>query len=353
MNNLDDQTVRAKLDHDGSFERSRELPEQCRQAWESARTFALPDDYHGPSHIVVVGMGGSAISGDFLQALAFREASAPVSVIRGYELPSWVSTNTLVIACSHSGDTEETLSAFEDALNRDAKVVVITTGGRIRKLAAARSLPMLTFDYPAEPRAALGHAFLRLIAVAKAAGVLDVSDQRIERAIASLEELRPLIDELTPTKDNPAKQIAQRAQGRLPLIEAAGYLIPAARRWKTQINENAKSWAIADELPEMHHNTVVGLDLPESVSSLVHAVVLEHAGMSESLQRRVHLTVRLLDRAGISHERLDVGGDEPLQAMLRAVYYANYISYYLAMLNNVRPWEINAIDRLKQDLAAG
>ncbi len=353
MNNLDDQTVRAKLDHDGSFERNRELPEQCRLAWKSARSFALPDEYRGLSHIVVTGMGGSAISGDFLQALAFSEASVPVSVIRGYDLPSWVGTDTLVIACSHSGDTEETLSAFEDALSRNAKVVVITTGGRIHELASARGLPLLAFNYPAEPRAALGHAFLRLIGVAKAAGVLDVSDDRVERAIASLEELRPLIDEMTPTTDNPAKQIAQRIQGRLPVIEAAGYLAPAARRWKTQINENAKSWAISDELPEMHHNTVVGLSLPESVSSLVHAVVLEHSGMSKSLQKRAQLTTSLLDRAGISNERLDVGGDEPLQAMLRAVYYANFISYYLAMLNNVRPWEIKAIDVLKQDLAAG
>ena len=353
MNDLDDQAVRETLDRDGSFERNRDLPEQCRQAWESACTFALPDQYHGLSQVVITGMGGSAISGDFLQALAFGEASVPVSVIRGYELPNWVGADTLLIACSHSGDTEETLAAFEDALSREAKVVVITTGGRIRELAAARSLPLLTFDYPAEPRAALGHAFLRLIAVARAAGVLEVTDDRIYRAIDSIEQLRPLIDETTPTRINPAKQIAQRVHGRLPLIEAAGYLAPAARRWKTQINENAKSWAIADELPEMHHNTVVGLNLPESVSSLVHAIVLEHSGMSEPLRRRARLTVTLLDRAGISHERLEVGGDEPLQAILRAVYFANYVSYYLAMLNNVRPWETKAIDSLKQDLAAG
>ena len=353
MNSLDDKSIRARLDRDGSFERNRELPEQCRDAWESARSFALPHQYDGISHLVIAGMGGSAISGDFVQALAFGKASIPVTVIRGYALPAWVNSDTLVVACSHSGDTEETLSAFEDAMSRAAKVVVITTGGRISDLAAAHGLPVLTYDYPAEPRAAFGHAFLRLLAVAKAAGVMEISDERIERSIKSLEELRPLIDDTNPTRTNPAKQIAQRVHGSLPLIEAGGYLAPAAKRWKTQINENAKSWAIADELPEMHHNTVVGLNLPKSVSSLVHAVVLDHAEMGDILRRRAELTVSLLERAGISCERLDVGGDEPLQAMLRAVYYANYISYYLAMLNEVRPWEIKAIDRLKQELAAG
>lgn len=296
-------------------------------------------------------MGGSAIAGDLLQALGFHEGRVPVYVVRGYELPSWVDPRTLVVTCSLSGDTEETLACYSQAKARGAKIVAVTTGGRLCKLAKSDGFPIVTFDYPPEPRAALGHGFIRLLALAGASGLLAVDENRISKAISSLEHLRSDVDYDVPEVRNPAKQLARRLHERLPLVIGADYLFPVARRWKTQLNENAKVWSFYEEIPELHHNTVVGLQLPRHVADRVYTVLLETPIQPERLTRRYDVTVELFERTGIACERLDLGGSEPLEAMLRAILYANFVSCYLAVLNGVSPGPVENIDWLKQRLA--
>ncbi len=351
VTDLDSPALRAQLDPDGSYERNRSLPEQCQEAWEAVRSLSLPDTYMDVRNIIVTGMGGSAIAGDFVQALAFTRSPLPVSVVRGSHLPLWAGPDTLVIACSHSGDTEETLSAFQEALAHGARTVAITTGGRLKELSTECNLPVLTYDYPPEPRAAIGHQLLRLLALLHAVGAMPIDPAEVDAAIASMNRLRRSLDGDVPEKANPAKQLARRLDGRLPYIVGAGYLFPVARRWKSQINENPEAWAIYDEVPELHHNTAVGLSMPSHISSEIYAVILEHSGLSDTLKRRNHVTAELFEHRGIDYERLDLGHGEALEAMLNGTLYANFVSYYLAMLTGVRPMAIDNIDWLKNRLS--
>jgi glucose/mannose-6-phosphate isomerase len=351
MTELDDHALREHLDPDGSFERNRTLPEQCTEAWAAVRDLNMPPDYSDFEHVIVAGMGGSAIAGDLLQALSFQEGRIPVTPVRGYEMPRWAGKRTLVIVCSHSGDTEETLASYARAKQQGAKLIAITTGGRLLTLATNDGFPVLQYEYPPEPRAALGHGFIRLLAIARAIGALDFEGKRIENAIASLEKQRLDLDYAVPESENPAKQLARRLYGRLPLIVGAGCFYPVARRWKTQLNENPEVWSFFDEMTELHHNTVVGLRLPEAVAQHVYAVLLESPIEPERMTRRYDVTVELFGRLGVTCERLDVGGSEPLEAMLRGVFYANFVSSYLTVLNGVAPGRVENIDWLKQRLA--
>ena len=158
--NLDDLQIYPQSDPDNMLARIKELPLQCRQAWQAAMEFSLPPDYSDVDKVVILGMGGSAIGGDLVKSLTEAESSVPVIVHRDYGLPAFVDDRTLVIASSYSGNTEETLSAFEPALKTGAKKLVMTTGGRLQAIAEENNIPVFKIDYKAQPRAALGFSFL-------------------------------------------------------------------------------------------------------------------------------------------------------------------------------------------------
>ncbi|HLF76264.1 MAG TPA: bifunctional phosphoglucose/phosphomannose isomerase [Dehalococcoidia bacterium] len=351
MTNVDYTALRPTLDPEGAYERNLGLPQQCREAWEDVRGFTLPESYRYIDNVIVAGMGGSAIAGDFLQALCYTESDKAVTVVRGYHLPRWADERTLVIACSHSGNTEETLAIYEQARQRGCKLAASTTGGSIKALAGAAGVPLLAYDFYPEPRSAFGHSFVRLLAIARAAAVLDVTEARMQAAIEEIESMQPSLGEDVPDASNPAKALATRLFDRLGLVIGAEFLAPVARRWKTQLNENSGCWAIWDELPELHHNTVVGLTLPAQTAKSIHAVILEHPALTDRVRLRCQITTELFDRSGISYERLEAGGPESLAAMLRSVYLGSMVSYYLALLNNVHPSEIDNINYLKDRLA--
>ena len=352
MSILDDPKTYRRLDPEGCAEAIRGLPEQCLEAWQAVENLRLPPAYADVDKIVVVGMGASAIGGDFLRVLTAAEGRAGVTTSRGYDLPRWVDARTLVVCSSHSGTTEETLSAFKQARATDAKLLVITTGGRLNELADATGVPALTYAFDlASPRAAFGHGLVRLLGVARAIGALALDGDRLGRAVESMRSLRSGIDLSVPESDNAAKQLARRLHGRLPFVVGGGFLAPAALRWQTQLNENAKTWAFSDELPEINHNLIVGLGLPTGALGLLHVVFLDAAGLHPRTRLRFDATADLLREAGVGHERLVFEETDLLAALLCAVHFGDLVSLYLAMLNGVQPFGVANIDWLKARLA--
>ncbi len=340
-----------RLDPEGLLGRIGGLPEQCREAWQDAAGFSLPRGYGEVDQVVVAGMGGSAIGGDILRVLAEMESATPVSVCRGYDLPAFVGERTLVIACSHSGDTEETVSAFDQALERGARLVLITTGGRLLAKARERDVPTLVYEYAGEPRSALGHQLMRLLAVGQRLGLVGDHGRNAAEAVALMEELKRAIGEGVPEERNPAKQLAARLHGRLPIVFGAGVLTEAAHRWKTQLNENSKCWTVYDELPELDHNAIAAFGLPEGIGERARVVFLYHATLHPRIILRYEGTREALERAGVPTERVEARGSSPLSQVLTAILYGDYVSYYLAILNGVPPSPVEAIQHLKRKLA--
>jgi len=350
---LDSPEIYERLDPEAISGRIAGLPEQIEEAWAAGSALKLPPDYTAAERIVVLGMGGSAIGGSLLQALALElRAERPVLVARGYTAPRFADGNAVVFGCSASGNTEETVSAFAQAADAGAKSVAITTGGKLLAMARERGLPALTFAWDGEPRSALGWGFATLAAICGGAGLLPDVGRELPAALEHMRALGRAIGREAPEASNPAKQLARRLAGRLPVFVGAEFMTPVAYRWRTQVNENGKSWAIAEELPEMNHNGPVGYGLPAAAVPLLHIVLLRHESMHPRIRLRVDATLEQMDAAGLTAEVLDVPGGHVLAQMLWAVHFGDWVSYYLGLLNGARPSPVVALDWLKAQMAA-
>lgn len=332
--------------------RIRDLPAQCRQAWSQAAGLALPSAYREVDQIVVLGMGGSAMGGDLLRDAVAHECPLPLRVIRDYTLPADVGARTLVIGSSYSGETEETLAAFQEAARRGARLVAVTSGGRLQAEAQSRGLPLLTIQYQAEPRAALGYGFFLLLGLLHRLGLAADKSKELEELGRVLEDLSRRLAPEVPLARNPAKELATRLQGRLAVIYGGGILEGVARRWKGQMNENAKSWAFFEVFPELNHNAVVGYDLPRDLAGRMLVILLYSELLHPRIKRRYHITQEILGQKGIDFQLVPSPGDTLLSHMMSSVLFGDYVSYYLALLNGVDPSPVEVVSFLKERLRA-
>lgn len=351
LNALDSAELYERLDSEGLHGRIAALPDQVAQAWSAGAALELPPDYAGCDRIVVAGMGGSGVGGALLRSLAIAlRARTPVFVVRGYDVPAFVDQRTLVFGCSNSGDTEETAAAFSAATAAGARCVAVTTGGGLTEIAREHRLPVLTYQWDAEPRSALGWSFASLLAICCRARLLPNVEAALRGALDEMRRVTADVSRDAPEASNAAKQLARRLLGKLPLFVGAEALAPVAYRWRTQVNENAKSWAIADELPEMNHNAQAGYGLPGDVLPLLHAVFLRQGSMHPRIRPRVDATIDEMRSCGVAAEAVDIAGDGVLAEMLCAIQLGDFVSYYLGLLNGVRPSPVEPLSRLKARL---
>jgi glucose/mannose-6-phosphate isomerase len=351
--NLDDPKIYKQCDPEDMLARIKELPWQCRQAWQAAMSFNLPPDYSDIDKVIILGMGGSAIGGDLVRSLAETESKIPILVQRDYGLPAFVDARTLVIASSYSGNTEETLSAFEQALKTGSKKLAITTGGKLKEMAEQNNIPVFKIEYEAQPRAALGFSFIPTLGILQRLGFLSDKSADVDEAASVLEAISAKLDEKVPLSSNPAKQMAQRLYGCLPVVYGAGIAAEAAHRWKTQLNENGKAWAFYEVFPELNHNATVGYEFPKEMASRIRVVLLRSPSFNQRVKLRYEVTCELLDRAGVPYEFVDSEGKSLLSQMVSLVSFGDYASYYLAILYRVDPSPVKVINYLKERLAKG
>ena len=353
MLNLDDPKLYGEVDRSDMLGRIRELPEACRQAWRQASAFDLVGDYSGLKEVVFLGMGGSAIGGDFLASLLAAEGGVPLMVCRDYNLPAFVGPSTLVVASSYSGETEETLSAFSQALTIPARKLAISTGGKLKTMAQQAGVPLFPLSYKAQPRAAFGYSFISLVALFQKMGLLADKAKDFEETLATVEGLVAELDVHSPLTKNQAKKVATKLQGRLAVIYGAGILAEVARRWKTQLNENSKAWAFHEVFPELNHNAVVGYNFPSDIAGRIFVVLLSSPSLHPRIRLRYRLTAELLARAGVESETIEARGSSPLCQMMSIVTLGDFVSYYLAVLYKADPSPVAVIDWLKQRLSEG
>ena len=351
MVDLDDLLIYRQLDTSGMLDHLREFPEQCERAWEKVLKFELPREYTGIDKVVILGMGGSAIGGEVVRRLALAESKVPVWVNRDYGLPPFVDEGTLVIASSYSGNTEETLTAFAESLKTPAKKLVLTTGGELKELAEKEGIPVFLIDYQAPPRAAFPHSFIPLVGIFQKLGLLGDKSANLKEALRILNKLSKDFVETTPLVSNPAKQLATKMWGHVAIIYGAEILSEVAQRWKTQLNENGKTWAFFELFPELNHNAVLGYEFPSQVKERIFVVLLHSALFHPRNLLRYEATAKLLAKAGISHEFVEAVGATALTQVISLVLFGDYLSFYLAILNRIDPTPVDSIDFVKKYLA--
>ena len=348
--NLDDPQTYDRLDPSDMLGHLHRLPQECQKAWQEGLDLALPADYAGVNKVVISGMGGSAIGGELARVLV-EPRRVPLWVSRDYQPPPFLDSQTLFIASSYSGMTEETLSAFTTALNTPAKKLVITTGGKLKTLAREKNIPAFVYDCKAPPRAALAYGFLSLLGIFQRLGLLGDISGDVAEMVITMEKLAKSINEKVAIPTNPAKELAAKLVGRLSVVYGAGVLAPVARRWKTQLNENSKSWAFNETLPELNHNAVVGYEFPREMAVKAFVVLLRSPSLHQRILLRYKITAEILARSGVSYQVIDAEGDKPLSQMMNLVMLGDYVSYYLALLYGVDPSPVKVIDYLKAKLA--
>ena len=301
-----------------------------------------------PGGLVVCGMGGSAIGGDLAKAAIGDRATRQITIVRGYALESWTPPESLVLCASYSGDTEETLACFEAAGAAGAQRVVLTTGGTLAELARAEGVPVIGVPAGMQPRAAVIYMTIGVLECAALCGAAPGLHAEIDMSTALLERL---IEEWGPgaADDSLAKSAARQLDGTIPVIHGASATTAPARRWSTQINENAKSPAFWSELPEANHNQICGWERGRELAPLA-GVFLCDPDQHPRVQRHVELAAAELQRVGAPAVTVDTQGESRLERVLSAVLLGDLVSVYLAVLAGVDPTPTPALEQLKQQL---
>jgi glucose/mannose-6-phosphate isomerase len=273
-------------------------------------------------------------------------------VWRNYELPAFVKDHsTLMIASSHSGNTEETLSAFERALEVRATAMAVTTGGELAKRARAAGAPIWRFEHDGQPRAAVGFSFGLLLAALSRLGLMRVEGDELTEAAEAMRQQETAIGAQVPVTSNLAKRMAGQLMDRWPTFIGADFLGPVARRWRTQVAEIAKAVGQFEELPEADHNMLAGVDHPESLIGPTMIVFLRSSLNHPRNLRRLQVTREILMVEGFNTDVLEAQGSSRMAHQWTCLHLGDYVAYYLAMAYQVDPTPVIAIEDLKLRLA--
>ncbi len=356
--NLDDFQAFKQLDPRNMLAEIDGLPAQLQKAWElglAQETRSLPGN-GSLRQVVISGMGGSAIGADLLAAYIAPVCKIPVIVHRDYGLPAWArGAETLVIASSHSGNTEETLDSFDAALKNGCRLLAISTGGELAERAAAVKIPLWRFEHKGQPRAAVGFSFGLLLAAFSRLGLIDAPEKIKAEVVTTVEAMKKQQENLraeVPVVRNPAKRQAGQLMGRWVNIFGAGILAPVARRWKGQLDELAKAGAGFEILPEADHNTLAGLCNPEEIMSRTISLFLRAPSDHPRNRLRLDLTRQAFMLEGLNADVYDAQGESPLAHIWTALHFGDYTAYYLAMAYGADPTPIAALENFKAAMKA-
>jgi len=327
-----------------------DFPVQCEQAVQIAKKYPIDVKRYDSIHqVVVCGMGGSAAGGDLLKSYLQREANIPIEVNRGYLLPQYVGENTLVFAISYSGNTEETLSAYQDALSRSAKIIAITSGGKLKELCQKDGIDVIEIIGGMPPRATFGYLFFPMVTLLERLGLIGSKEEEIRETI---QNLQLLCKQYNPqSKANLAKELSERIKGHLLLVYAPEHLAACAVRWKNQFNENSKSIAFFSLLPEMNHNEIEVWASGSEFTKKFYLIFLRDSAENERIKQRIIITESILkDKvAGVQH--VISSGKSLLSRLHSLIYLSDWVSTYLALTNSVDPIPTPMINLLKKKLS--
>ncbi|MCC6148457.1 MAG: bifunctional phosphoglucose/phosphomannose isomerase [Anaerolineaceae bacterium] len=340
-----------EIDKENMYGHIRNLPDQLENAWKIGQDKTLPKSDRLKA-VVITGVGGSAIGAELTAAYVTPLASIPVMVVREYDLPAWIKgPDVLVIGSSHSGNTEETLSAFQQAGDRGCQLMSISTGGKLQQMAEERGFPAWIFDHQGQPRAAVGYSFGLMVSVLCRIGVISDPEDEIQKTVAAMKQQQDSLAREIPVSSNPAKRIAEQLYGRWVMVLGSDYLTPVARRWKGQVSEVAKAWAQFEALPEADHNTLSGIFNPKDMLAKLVVLFLRSGSDHPRNRLREELTRKTMMAEGITTDFIEAGGDTPMGNMWTALHYGDYAAYYLSMLYEVDPTPITAMVDLKKALS--
>jgi glucose/mannose-6-phosphate isomerase len=329
------------------------LDEQCRRAKDIGAGFKPKGiSSAGIKNIVFTGLGGSAIGADLIRSYTSFEIKVPIIVNRNYTLPNFVDSDTLLFASSYSGDTEETLSAYEGAKGKKARIIAISSDGTLERLSKKDGVPFIKIPQGFPPRCALGYSFIPPLLTLCKLGFIKDKLKEIDGAIDVLSQLKSELDLNSPVNKNIAKRVALILQHKYPIIYGANdYIDVAVTRWRGELAENSKHLASSHVFPEMNHNEIVGWDFPPELIRKFVVVLLRDSGDHKRVAKRMDITKEILNKKGISIVEVFSRGEGLLSRIMALIHIGDIVSFYLAILNGIDPTPVDKVTYLKKELA--
>ncbi len=351
LNSRDEITALDTLNALGSIEM---LGSQVQQIWQEAQAVHFDESYRQIKNVVVAGMGGSALGTHVIQTVFKEELAVPVLVVPDYELPSFVNQDTLVIASSYSGTTEETLAAVADAQQKGAKIAGITSGGKLADFLREHKYPAIIFETEfnpcKSPRMALGYSIFGQIALFAQAGLLKVTQTEYQAVLETIAQAHLRMSVNVNQEENPAKLLAFEMLTRIPVITVAEHLEGVAHVFANQLNENAKTFAEYRVVPELNHHLMEGLQFPDTNALNLLFIPISSQLYGTGNQKRMKLTQQVLDQNSIEYREHTLVSTTKLEQAFELLTFASYTSFYLAILNNQNPTPNPWVDWFKAEL---
>jgi len=349
---LDNQDEISKIDKSKMLDSVAEFPDQIKKTYEIIESSDIGHIYK-IDNIIFTGMGGSAISGDILQAFFRDKIDIPLYVNRQYELPKWAHKNTLVITQSYSGNTEETLSSFKHAYQKRCKIIGISSGGKLEEFCKKRDVTHIKIPSGYQPRAATGYMLFSALLSLRDIGILKMDiDKEIEETISVTEEVRSRNKKDVPTEKNLSKKLAKKINQKIPQIYGWGQYTPIAKRWCTQFNENSKIVCRYDEVSESNHNDIVGWSMdPEVTKNFICVLFRDKEDESVYMTKRLDFMKKLFETNAKDTIEINIEAKKRFAKMMYTMYIGDFVSCYLAVLRKIDPTPVKIISELKEELA--
>ncbi len=357
MRNLDSEKEIKDFDKGKVLESVRRLPAQVEQAWAEINKLKFPKACSLAKNVVIAGMGGSALGGRIIDSLVPFRARAPIEIFTEYHLPNYVNKDTLVIASSYSGNTEETISATREALKKGAQIFGITTGGKLGELLKKENLPSYIYtpkENPAkQPRLALGYSVMATMAILARCGFIILSQDEIKSAVSTLEEFIKEFDSHVPEDKNLAKRMAVKLKGKIPILVASEHLVGALHAFKNQLNEGSKTFSVSFDIPELNHHLMEGLRNPAMAKEYLYFLFFESKLYSSRIQKRYPITREVVEKNEIDYSVYQLRSSKKIQQIFEALSFGSFVHFYLAFLYGVDPLKVPWVDYFKEKLAKG
>lgn len=352
MKNLNDLKLIERLDRFKMRDILANLPQQVREAQQLGKTIEMPPDSDRAKNIIFCGMGGSAIGAEVISCFLRDQLNVPIYINRDYTLPAFVGKESLVLLASYSGNTEETLSCYEEARKRQAKIMVISSGGRLIEQAKVDGYAHLLIPGGFPPRGALAFLSITVLPILAKLRLIDDKEQEVKEVISVLDGLRrDCLGIEIAAKDNPAKRLALSLADKICVVYASGaHLSAVVSRWRGQLAENSKALSSSHVLPEMNHNEIVGWRHPRKALRNFIAVFLRDKQDHPQLNKRIEISKEILQKEGVPVEEVYSSGEGLLARIFSLIYIGDYTSFYLAILNGEDPTAVARVDYLKKRL---
>jgi len=339
------------IDASNMFQSIYDFPIQMKEAQSIGEKIELKNTYTDIQNIILCGMGGSAIGGDLSRSLVSNSLKLPLIVNRNYKLPNWVNSNSIVICSSYSGNTEESLSAYHDAISKGARVIGVTTGGKLASLLDQNNNDKVAIPTGLQPRAAVAFSFIPLLYLLKKLNVTDgeaIND--LGSTINAIELARDLYS--ADNDKNPTLSLAKEIYDTLPIIYGENESTSAiALRWKGQFCENSKMLAYHNEIPEMNHNEIVGWQENSQLLKKITILWVSDKSLNTRNSLRIDASRNILKNIPSLQKKIELDGGCFTERFIHLLHFGDWVSYWCALLHKTDPSPVNKIDVLKKILS--